>query len=78
VNTTDPSDYAPLHNGPGLALGLMLILGRAAGPKARRPRRPNLRRGMAGVATGLAAVPAQVAWREPEPACPTHGAGAAT
>ncbi|HWA87380.1 MAG TPA: hypothetical protein VG710_14225 [Opitutus sp.] len=39
MNTTDPSDYAPLHAGPGLAIGLMLILGLRGAPRKPRPKR---------------------------------------
>lgn len=41
MNTTDPSDYAPLHYGPGLALGLMLLLGLPGEPHKPRPKQPH-------------------------------------
>ncbi|HVU22845.1 MAG TPA: hypothetical protein VHE13_01895 [Opitutus sp.] len=41
MNTTDPSDYAPLHYGPGLVLGLMLILGLPGAPHTPRPKQPR-------------------------------------
>lgn len=51
VNTTDPSDYAPLHPGPGLALGLMLLLGLPSAPHEPRPKSPNYRCDTAGIPT---------------------------
>ena len=40
VNTTDPSDITPLSYGPGLVLGLLLILGLPTERRAPRPVAP--------------------------------------
>ena len=40
MNTTDPADYAPLHPGPGLAIGLSLLFARLRAPRAPGRKRP--------------------------------------
>jgi hypothetical protein len=55
MNSHDPTEIAPLSFGPGLALGLMLIIGLPAEPKAPRPNEPaRARGGVGGLASGAA------------------------